>query len=53
MCGQSATGELLCLAWEKFEWSAADYPALPRDLLFALGRVLSLWLRDTTFLVRK
>ena len=46
-------GELLCLTWEKFERFATDHPALARDVLFALGRILSLRLRDTTFRVRR
>ena len=45
-------GELLCLMPEKFrEFSEAD-PALARDLVFALARILSLRLRHTTFRVR-
>lgn len=42
-------GELLRLTFEVFnEFSQAE-PALARDLLFALGRVLSMRLRHTTF----
>jgi CRP/FNR family transcriptional regulator, cyclic AMP receptor protein len=47
-----ADGELLCLTPEKFhEFSEAE-PALARDVLFALARILSLRLRHTTFRVR-
>jgi len=46
-------GELLCLTHEKFNELAATEPALVRDLLFALGRILSLRLRHTTGRVRR
>lgn len=47
------SGELLCLTQEKFAEFAAAEPVMTRDLLFALGRVLSLRLRNTTFRVRR
>ncbi len=46
-------GELLCLTPEKFKHFAAVHPALASGLLFALGRILSLRLRNTTFRVRR
>lgn len=46
-------GELLCLTEEKFHQLADAEPKLTRDLLFALGRVLSLRLRNTTMRVRR
>lgn len=46
-------GELLCLTQERFHQLAETEPALVRDLLFALGRILSLRLRYTTFWVRR
>ena len=46
-------GELLCLTQERFGEFAAAEPVMTRDLLFALGRVLSLRLRNTTFRVRR
>lgn len=46
-------GELLCLTQEKFDELAAREPALARDLLFALGRILSLRLRHTTSRIRR
>jgi CRP-like cAMP-binding protein len=46
-------GELLCLTYEKFNELAATESALMRDLLFALGRILSLRLRHTTGRVRR
>ena len=46
-------GELLCLTQEKFHQLAANEPMLMRDLLFALGRILSLRLRHTTMRVRR
>jgi CRP/FNR family transcriptional regulator, cyclic AMP receptor protein len=48
-----ADGELLCLTPEKFHQLAQTEPELIRDLLFALGRILSLRLRHTTFRVRR
>ena len=46
-------GELLCLTREKFQQLAEAEPKLVRDLLFALGRILSLRLRNTTARVRR
>ncbi len=46
-------GELLCLTREKFQQLAEAEPKLVRDLLFALGRILSLRLRHTTGRVRR
>jgi CRP-like cAMP-binding protein len=46
-------GELLCLTQERFAEFATAEPVMTRDLLFALGRVLSLRLRNTTFRVRR
>jgi CRP/FNR family cyclic AMP-dependent transcriptional regulator len=46
-------GELLCLTPEKYHQLAAAEPKLVRDLLFALGRILSLRLRHTTGRVRR
>lgn len=48
-----ADGELLRLEYEDFLKFSHDEPALTRDLLFALGRVLSARLRNTTFRVRR
>lgn len=45
-------GELLCLMPEKFRELSEAEPALARDLVFALARILSLRLRHTTFRVR-
>ena len=41
-------GELLMLPFEAYQRFAQDAPKLARDLLFALSRVLSLRLRNTT-----
>ena len=41
-------GELLILPFETYLAFASDQPTLARDLLFALSRVLSLRLRNTT-----
>ena len=46
-------GELLCLRFGEFEQFAEEEPLLARDLLFALGRILSLRLRHTTVRVRR
>ncbi len=46
-------GELLCLTQEKYRELAAEEPALVRELLFALGRILSLRLRNTSLRVRR
>lgn len=45
-------GELLRLSPEAFDAFGAAEPALARDLLLALGRVLSVRLRNTTFRTR-
>jgi CRP/FNR family transcriptional regulator, cyclic AMP receptor protein len=45
-------GELLRFSAEAFDAFGAAEPALARDLLFALGRVLSVRLRNTTFRTR-
>jgi hypothetical protein len=44
---------VLTLGFAEFERFAAAEPALARDLLFALARILSLRLRNTTFRVRR
>ncbi len=46
-------GEMLRLEYEDFIKFSQDEPALTRDLLFAMGRVLSSRLRNTTFRVRR
>ncbi|MEO7727958.1 MAG: cyclic nucleotide-binding domain-containing protein [Burkholderiales bacterium] len=46
-------GELLCLTHERFHELAKSEPAMMRDLLFALGRILSLRLRNTSMRVRR
>ena len=46
-------GELLRLTQEKFHELFAAEPTLVRDLLFALGRILSLRLRNTSIRVRR
>jgi len=46
-------GEMLRLEYEEFMRFGRAEPALTRDLLFALGRVLSSRLRNTTFRVRR
>lgn len=48
-----AEGELLALDFEDFNRFGREEPALARDLLFALARVLSVRLRNTTFRVRR
>jgi CRP-like cAMP-binding protein len=48
-----ADGELLQLGFEDFNRFARAEPALGGDLAFALARVLSLRLRNTTFRVRR
>lgn len=48
-----AEGELLQLEYDDFVGFAREEPALARDFLFALGRVLSSRLRNTTFRVRR
>jgi CRP/FNR family cyclic AMP-dependent transcriptional regulator len=42
-------GELLRITPEAFDAFGQQEPALARDLLFALGRILSVRLRNTTF----
>lgn len=46
-------GQLLRLEFEDFNRFSREEPALGRDLVFALGRVLSSRLRNTTFRVRR
>ena len=46
-------GELLRLEFEDYARFGREEPALARDLLFALARVLSARLRNTTFRVRR
>lgn len=46
-------GELLRLEYDEFMRFSQEEPALTRDLLFAMGRVLSSRLRNTTFRVRR
>jgi CRP/FNR family transcriptional regulator, cyclic AMP receptor protein len=48
-----AEGELLSLDFDDFNRFGREEPALARDLLFALARVLSVRLRNTTFRVRR
>lgn len=48
-----ADGELLALDFDDFNRFGREEPALARDLLFALARVLSVRLRNTTFRVRR
>ncbi len=48
-----ADGELLRLEYEEFMRFSQKEPVLTRDLLFAIARVLSLRLRNTTFRVRR
>jgi CRP-like cAMP-binding protein len=43
-----SAGELLVLPFEAYEQLAVDAPPLARDLAFALARILSLRLRNTT-----
>ena len=45
--------ELLSLDFDDFNRFGREAPALARDLLFALARVLSVRLRNTTFRVRR
>jgi CRP/FNR family transcriptional regulator, cyclic AMP receptor protein len=49
----TSDGELLRLDFAEFENFSRAEPALTRDLLFALGRVLSARLRNTSFRVRR
>jgi CRP/FNR family cyclic AMP-dependent transcriptional regulator len=46
-------GELLCLTQENFQRLGEAEPRLVHDLLFALGRILSLRLRNTSLRVRR
>jgi len=46
-------GELLSLELDDFNRFALEEPALARDFLFALARVLSVRLRNTTYRVRR
>ena len=48
-----ADGELLRLEYAEFTRFSQEEPALTRDLLFAMGRVLSSRLRNTTFRLRR
>lgn len=48
-----AEGELLALDFDDFSRFAREEPVLARDLVFALARVLSVRLRNTTFRVRR
>ena len=48
-----ADGELLRLEYDEFVRFSQEEVALARDLLFALARVLSSRLRNTTFRVRR
>lgn len=48
-----ADGELLRLEFDDYSRFGKEQPALARDLLFALARVLSARLRNTTFRVRR
>src|SRR5262245_14241404 len=48
-----AEGELLILEFDDYERFGREGPALGRDLLSALARVLSVRLRNTTFRVRR
>jgi CRP/FNR family transcriptional regulator, cyclic AMP receptor protein len=46
-------GELLRIEFEDFNRFSHEEPGLGRDLVFAVGRVLSSRLRNTTFRVRR
>lgn len=46
-------GELLCLTHDRYRELAQREPVLMRELLFALGRILSLRLRNTSMRVRR
>lgn len=46
-------GELLCLTHERFQELSRGEPVMVRDLLFALARILSLRLRNTSMRVRR
>ena len=49
----TADGELLCLSRDRYHDLAKEEPALVRELIFALGRILSLRLRNTSLRVRR
>jgi CRP/FNR family cyclic AMP-dependent transcriptional regulator len=46
-------GELLCLTLEKFRQFADSEPPMATEFLFALGRLLSMRLRNTTGRIRR
>jgi len=46
-------GELLTIEFDEFARFGREEPALARDILLALARVLSARLRNTTFRVRR
>jgi len=48
-----ADGTLLLLPYEAFTQFGEDEPALARDFLFAMARVLSIRLRNTSFRLRR
>lgn len=48
-----ADGTLLLLPYEKFAEFGETEPALARDFLFAMARVLSIRLRNTSFRLRR
>lgn len=48
-----ADGELLRLEYDEFVRFSHREPLLTRDLMFAIGRILSSRLRNTTFRVRR
>jgi CRP/FNR family cyclic AMP-dependent transcriptional regulator len=49
----SGEGEVLRLEYEQYQAFAREHPALARDFVFAIGRVLSLRLRNTSVRVRR
>jgi CRP-like cAMP-binding protein len=48
-----ADGTLLLLPYENFAEFGESEPALARDFLFAMARVLSIRLRNTSFRLRR
>ena len=46
-------GELLRLPHAAYEAFAGEHPGLARDFVFAVGRVLSMRLRNTTVRIRR
>lgn len=48
-----SSGEMLRLEYEAFRKFSEEEPALARDLLFAVARVMSARMRNTTFRVRR